>query len=148
MFEKLNQIIFVLLNPRVVQTQLCAQCLTTEMLIKIQSWLFLKRDFVCAGNKKSIHNKHSSQNMRVCVCSHSQASVSGSSLQSTHGDPQHSFSEEEHHAALQHHNQELQPNTTPKVPCPLGGSWRLFSLFEYVQEITLCIFQADLNVCR
>lgn len=67
MFEKLNQIIFVLLNPRVVQTQLCAQCLTTEMLIKIQSWLFLKRDFVCAGNKKSIHNKHSSQNMRVCL---------------------------------------------------------------------------------
>lgn len=103
---------------------------------------------LCAGNKKSIHNKHSSQNMRVCVCSHSQASVSGSALQSPHGDPQHSFSEEEHHTALQHHNQELQPNTTPKVPCPLGGSWRLFSLFEYVQEITLCIFQADLNVCR
>lgn len=146
MFEKLNQIIFVLLNPRVVQTQLCAQCLTTEMLIKIQSWLFLKRDFVQATKRAFTTN--TVHRICVCVCSHSQASVSGSALQSPHGDPQHSFSEEEHHAALQHHYQELQPNTTPKVPCPLGGSWRLFSLFEYVQEITLCIFQADLNVCR
>lgn len=103
---------------------------------------------LCRQQKEHSQQTQFTEYACVCVCSHSQASVSGSALQSPHGDPQHSFSEEEHHAALQHHNQELQPNTTPKVPCPLGGSWRLFSLFEYVQEITLCIFQADLNVCR
>lgn len=64
MFEKLNQIIFVLLNPRVVQTQLCAQCLTTEMLIKIQSWLFLKRDFVQATKRAFTTNTVH----RICVC--------------------------------------------------------------------------------
>lgn len=53
--------------------------------------------------------------MCVFVCFHSQASVSGSALQTAHGDLQRCLPEEELHTALQHHSKELQPNTVPMV---------------------------------
>lgn len=51
----------------------------------------------------------------MCVCFHSQASVSGSALQTAHDDLQHCLPEEELHAALQLHSQELQPDIIAEV---------------------------------
>ncbi len=74
-------------------------------------------------NRKSISlpfypphtNTNTSYLTPLCVCLHSQAGVSSSALQAAHGDLQHCLPEEELHAALQLHSQELQPNTAPQV---------------------------------
>lgn len=53
--------------------------------------------------------------MPLCVCPCSPASVSGSALQTAHGDLQLCLPEEELHAALKLHSKELQPNAPSQV---------------------------------